>query len=309
MNVFLNNKDIINYVFKLNSVDNPFEFLNYLPVCKRWNEIGQKILSQLWDSLKLHATKEDKLNILHYINQLDRDEKLLTGIKLIGKKFRELAYLLHNCSEMKVLNKNLPVVIEDFHFIAERKALEIVWKNDLKEQWSYELMESPELDATAGQIEEYIAVEKNGTYKFDFQELNLVVFPPCLLNSCQNLTMINLANNALSELPFIELKQLTYLNLKNNKFTAINLTGFPSLETLHMGKNSLDGIDVSKNPKMKYLTLNNNHLRTIDLEPLEQLTHADLRNNPLESFDCEKYGSIALFDEPKEDPAPYCIIF
>lgn len=303
----LNSHNLLELIFKISSKENPNEFLKYLPVCKRWNEIGQKILGKIWGQLKDPSKNYELKNNL---NLIDAKEDCFNKQILNSTKFKLLAGLLYDCSDVNHRKEKVTLCLEELKVIGlcrtQCKALELIWKNHLSQEWKFEKVEQPEVNAKAQNIENYILLDKHQKCetinRFELNNTSLTVFPYCLLNSCKNLQTIRCDNTMLEEFPSVELTQLTYLSLKNNKISKIDLTGFPLLETLHMCNNLLEKINFNGNSKIKFLTLNNNKLTEIDLDPLVALEHANLKQNPLdlERFDCKKHGSLVLYDEPKD---------
>ncbi len=310
-NIVLNSHNLLEHIFKISSEENPTEFLKYLSVCKRWNEIGQRILGKLWIELKKCTSENCELkNIVAYINLVEEEKHCFNKNILNSTKFKILAGILYNFSNKFYRKIKVTLCLEELKVIGlcrtQCKALELIWKNNFCQEWLFEKSNQLEVNARAQKIENYILLDKYQKWKImDTIELNnikLTVFPYCILNSCKNLKTIRCENTMLGEFPSVELPQLTYLSLKNNQIVEIDLTGFPLLETFHMGNNLLQKIDLAKNSQIKILTLNNNKITEIDLNPLVSLKHANLKQNPLdlEKFDPNSYGSIVLYDKPKD---------
>jgi hypothetical protein len=117
-NNILNSHNLLECIFRVSSEEDSSEFLRYLPVCKRWNEIGQRILGKLWEKLKQQANANHELkNIVNYINLVDEKEDCFNKKVLNSIKFNLLSGLLYNCSDVDHRKEKVTLCMEELKII------------------------------------------------------------------------------------------------------------------------------------------------------------------------------------------------
>lgn len=124
----------------------------------------------------------------------------------------------------------------------------------------------------------------------DFKSLNY------LNVGFNQLTSLDLSQNAALEYLFCELNQLTDINLtqnlslntlycRNNQFTNIDLTHNHVLESLEIQDNQLTSLNLTNNPLLRHLNVSANKLNSLNLSNNPGLRELFCSENQLTTFD------------------------
>lgn len=99
----------------------------------------------------------------------------------------------------------------------------------------------------------------------------------------ENLSEINLSDNALSEKRFDEYGNLAHLILAGNGYESFDASVYPNLQTLMLGRNNLSSVKFG-NPMLWGLSLEMNALETLSLEGAPSLEQVLAHGNKLSSI-------------------------
>ncbi|HIB37804.1 T9SS type A sorting domain-containing protein [Mesonia sp.] len=94
-----------------------------------------------------------------------------------------------------------------------------------------------------------------------------------------NINVLNLDYNNISDFSLNGLTGLTYLTVRYNNLTSIDVSALSSIESLVLRENDLTSLDVSNNPTLEYLNVRFNPLVELDVSynvNLEEITLSDL---------------------------------
>ena len=127
----------------------------------------------------------------------------------------------------------------------------------------------------------------------DFQQLSILV-----VNS-NDLTTVDLSQNALLEFVDLSINELSVLDVSNNtalksllcelnQLTSINVENNLLLEALIVSSNQLTSIDVAKNKKLQILRFSDNMVASLDASENNELISLSFHNNALQTIDVSK---------------------
>ncbi|CAM1359045.1 hypothetical protein [Tenacibaculum xiamenense] len=116
-------------------------------------------------------------------------------------------------------------------------------------------------------------------------------------DNIENVTSLDLRSDAIADLTGIEdFISLTFLNLKNNNLTSINLSNNAELETLGVSENSLTAIDLSKNLKLASLDIGANPITSLDVSNNTALTRLEAPVTDITSIDVSKLTQLSFLE-------------
>lgn len=92
------------------------------------------------------------------------------------------------------------------------------------------------------------------------------------LRNNTKLEQLNCNNNRLTFLYVAKCPKMTLIYCNDNRLTSLNLTGCPLLETLYCSFNSLTSLNLKKNKELRRLKCECNNLKTLDVSGCQYLT-------------------------------------
>ena len=115
-----------------------------------------------------------------------------------------------------------------------------------------------------------------------------------LINVVDLLTLI-CENRAISDTSGLEkLNQLTILNLRNNQISEIYLADNQSLTTLFLDKNYFSEVAIEKNVELVYFSASNNKLNSVFLSENNKLERVILNGNEIDFLDVSNNQNLEL---------------